>query len=61
MAAANELKKVLRRVHQPKDKKDKKEGLKLYGRITAKLSHGNPLAVAQQMLQLVRGLQPLAS
>ena len=53
--AATELKKVLRRVHQPKDKRDRKEGLKLYGRMTGKISHSNPLAVASQMLQLVRG------
>jgi hypothetical protein len=51
--AAVEVKKVLRRVHVPKDYRDKKEALKPFGRMLAKIASSNPLAVAQTMLAQV--------
>ena len=45
---------VLRRLRQPKDKKDKKDGTRPFARLAAKLTHSNPLAVAEEIVQRVR-------
>jgi len=52
--ASVELKKVLRRVHVPQGKKDKKDALKPFGRMLAKVAAANPLAVAETMIAQVR-------
>ncbi len=51
--ASVELKKVLRRVHVPQNKKDNKEKLKPFGRMLAKVAAANPLAVAETMIAQV--------
>jgi len=51
--ASVELKKVLRRVHVPQSKRDKKEALKPFGRMLAKVAAANPLSVAQTMIAQV--------
>ncbi|KAK9815918.1 hypothetical protein WJX72_011962 [[Myrmecia] bisecta] len=45
-----ETKKVLRRLHAPADKKEKKESLSKFGRMLAKAAHANPLAVMQTIV-----------
>lgn len=62
--ASVEVKKVLRRVHVPQSKRDKKEALKPFGRMLGKIAAANPLSVAQTMiaqvhrhLRTLRGLQ----
>lgn len=52
--ASVELKKVLRRVHVPQNKKDKSVALKPFGRMLAKVAAANPLAVAETMIAQVR-------
>ncbi len=51
--ASVEVKKVLRRVHVPQSKRDKKEALKPFGRMLGKIAAANPLSVAQTMIAQV--------
>lgn len=51
--ASTELKKVLRRVHVPESQKDKKEELRKFGRMLAKIAAANPLAVSETVIAQV--------
>ena len=45
---------MLRRVHVPQSKRDKKEALKPFGRMLGKVAAANPLSVAQTMIAQVQ-------
>ena len=45
---------VLRRLRQPKDKRDRKDGTRPFARLAAKLTNSNPLAVAEEIVSRVR-------
>ena len=48
--AATEARKVLRRLHVPRDRRDRKEALKPFGRMLAKATHANALPVFQTIV-----------
>ena len=55
--AAVECRKVLRRVHAVDggaDKRERRRAQAPYAKLMAKISHANPLAVFQAIIQLVR-------
>jgi hypothetical protein len=43
---AKELRKVMRRLHKPEDKRSKKDSVRPFARSIGKLSHANPFAAA---------------
>ncbi len=42
-----ELRKVMRRLHKPEDKRDKKDNLKPLARLIGKISHASPFSSAE--------------